>query len=204
VVVIGVCGLPAGGKSAVAKFLEKFGALRVDADTIARKVLESPEVTAQVVRQFGASVLGTDGKIDRPRLGSIVFGDDESAGAALRYLESIVHPLTRCDIRIAVEQAMTDRRPVAVLDIPLLFEGGWDAWCDEVWFVDTPRASNLEFARQRGWDAETLDRRIARQISAGEKRRLSTQVVENRGSLDDLGSTIESWWLRRIGLVDAR
>jgi dephospho-CoA kinase len=99
---------------------------------------------------------------------------------------------------------MTDRRPVAVLDIPLLFEGGWDAWCDEVWFVNTPRASNLEFARQRGWDAETLDRRIARQISAGEKRRLSTQVFENRGSLDDLGSTIESWWRRRIGFVDAR
>lgn len=197
-VVIGVCGYPAGGKSAVSAILERLGAVWVDADTISHHVLELPETIQLVIRQFGTAVLGVDGKIDRPSLGRIVFGDDEGAKNALRYLESIIHPRTRAEIRGRVSLAIAQRRPAVVLDIPLLFEGGWDAWCDEVWFVDTPKGLILTLAAKRGWDPETLDRRIGRQLAADEKRRLSTRIIDNRGSLDDLNSMIETWWGRHI------
>ncbi|TVP99079.1 MAG: dephospho-CoA kinase [Planctomycetaceae bacterium] len=200
-VVIGVCGLPAGGKSTVAKKLERLGAARVDADAIAQGVLEWPAVIDRVLRQFGAAVLGPDGKIDRPRLGEIVFGDDESAQIALRCLESIIHPETRAEIARQVELAWAESRPAVLLDIPLLFEGGWDVWCDEVWFVDTPRSLVVESARNRGWDLTTLDRRIARQMATAEKRRLSTRIIPNRGSLEDLNSQIQAWWSASIGPV---
>jgi dephospho-CoA kinase len=194
VVVIGVCGYPAGGKSAVSAILQRLGAVWIDADTISHHVLELPQTIQLVVRQFGTAVLGVDGKIDRPRLGQIVFGDDEGAKNALRYLESIIHPRTRAEIRSRLAEAITQQRPAVVLDIPLLFEGGWDSWCDEVWFVDTPKGLILTLAAKRGWDAETLDRRIGRQLAADEKRRLSTRIIDNRGSLEDLNSIIECWW----------
>lgn len=197
-VVIGVCGLPAGGKSAVSAILQRLGAVWIDADAIAHRVLEMPETIRSVVRQFGTAILGADGKIDRPRLGRLVFGDDESSTIALRYLESIIHPRTRADIGSQLAEAIAQQRPAVVLDIPLLFEGGWDAWCDEVWFVDTPKGLILTLAAKRGWDAETLDRRIERQLAAEEKRRLSTRIIDNHGSLDDLDAMIESWWSRHI------
>lgn len=197
-VVIGVCGYPAGGKSAVSAILQRLGAVWIDADTISHHVLELPQTIQLVVRQFGTAVLGVDGKIDRPHLGQIVFGDDEGAKNALRYLESIIHPRTRAEIHNRLAAAITQQRPAVVLDIPLLFEGGWDAWCDEVWFVDTPKGLILTLAAKRGWDAETLNRRIERQLAADEKRRLSTRIIDNRGSLEDLNSMIESWWGRYI------
>lgn len=201
-VVIGVCGYPAGGKSAVSAILQRLGAVWIDADAIAHHVLEMPETIHLVVRQFGTAVLGPDGKIDRPRLGHLVFGDDEGSTIALRYLESIIHPRTRAEISSKLAEAIGQHRPAVVLDIPLLFEGGWDVWCDEVWFVDTPKGLIITLAAKRGWDAETLDRRIERQLPADEKRRLSTRIIDNHGSLDDLQAMIDSWWVRHISPLE--
>lgn len=198
-VVLGVCGFPAGGKSTVAGSVARLGAARVDADAIARNVLDQPPIIEQLLRQFGTAIRRPDGKIDRPRLAEIVFGDDESARTALRCLESIVHPETRAEIVHQIHSAMVENRPVIVLDIPLLFESGWDVWCDEIWFVETPWPVVVESARRRGWDERNLGRRIARQLSADEKRRLSTSQMLNQGSLGDLDCRIESWWSENIG-----
>jgi len=68
--------------------------------------------------------------------------------------------------------------------------------------VDTPKGLILTLAAKRGWDAETLDRRIERQLPADEKRRLSTRIIDNHGSLDDLQAMIDSWWVRHISPLE--
>jgi len=197
-IVVGLCGRPAGGKSAVSAILHRLGAVWVNADRIAHEVLLVPQVVDRLVMQFGSAILNADGQIDRPRLASVVFGDDEVARAALRYLESIVHPRTRVAMMHAIQDAIESDASVVVLDVPLLFESGWDVWCDEIWFIDTPQETVMEAATGRGWTVEMLDKRIASQLSIDEKRRLSTQTIDNRGTLKQLELKIGSWWERTV------
>jgi dephospho-CoA kinase len=196
--VIGVCGVPAGGKSAVAAILSGLGAVWINADRIAHEVLALTEVTDRIVMRFGGAIVDTDGKIDRPRLAQVVFGDDETARAALRYLESIVHPQTGKLIHRQIADAIGRNAPAVVLDIPLLFETGWDIWCDQVWFIDTSDETVLASANRRGWTAETLERRKARQLPVDQKRRLSSHIIDNHGTLEQLRSALESWWQETI------
>lgn len=191
---IGLCGLPAGGKSAVAATLEQLGAVWVNADRIAHRVLELSDVRQQIVRQFGSTILLADGKIDRPRLAAMVFGDDASAGAALRYLESVVHPGARSLMTTEIAAALQAEAPAVVLDVPLLFESHWDLWCDEIWYVDTPRSTRLAAAADRGWTAEMLDQRASRQLDPDEKRRLASRIIDNHGTLEQLKVTTETSW----------
>lgn len=193
-IVIGICGLPAGGKSAVAETLQQFGAVWINADQIAHQVLDVAEVQPLLVRQFGTAILREDGKIDRPRLGAIVFGDDAPARAALRYLESVVHPPTRTMIIQQITAALQHEAVAVVLDIPLLLESQWDLWCDEIWYVDTAESLRLTAAAQRGWTAEMLKQRTARQMHADEKRRLSTRLIPNHATLEQLRRQVASAW----------
>lgn len=193
-IVVGVCALPAGGKSAVSAILQRLGAVWINADEIAHQVLATPAAIEQIVRRFGTTVLGPDGEIDRPQLGRLVFGDDAAGHMALRYLESIVHPLTGREIRQRIAVAIQDNSPAVVLDIPLLFESGWDVWCDEIWFVDTPREIILEAALRRGWSESAWQQRVDRQLNPDVKGRLSTRRLENHRSLDDLEASVRAWW----------
>lgn len=197
-ILIGISGQPAGGKSAVAAILHRSGAGWVDADRIAHEVLANSDVIARLVMRFGDAILDPDGKIDRRTLGQMVFGDDEKARTALRYLESVVHPETRSRIRAEIANAFNDSKPVVVLDVPLLFESQWDVWCDEVWFIDTPRQTVMDAAKGRGWSVDVLDKRIANQLCVEEKRRLSTRVIDNHGTLKQLQETVEAWWQRVV------
>jgi dephospho-CoA kinase len=198
-IVIGICGQPAGGKSSVAAILQRLGAVWINADRISHDVLTDSAIIEQVVMRFGRAILDADGKIDRPTLGRIVFGDDEAAKTALRYLESVVHPETRKRMMAEIANAMDANAPVIVLDVPLLFESKWDIWCDEVWFIDTPRQTVVEAAKQRGWSVEMLDKRISNQFRIDEKRRLSTRIIDNHGTLEQLEATIGAWWRRAVG-----
>lgn len=197
--VIGICGAPAGGKSTVAEFLRRLGAHRVDADRIAHDVLQQPESIAALVRRFGPSILASDGKIDRPRLANRVFGDDARSETALKYVESVVHPATRRTIIAQLAAAIRNQAPAVVLDIPLLFESGWDASCDEVWFIDTPAEVRLRAARRRGWSEDELRRRETRQWSAADKRRRATRVVPNSCDPAALQRILETLWRDIIG-----
>ncbi|HBJ36617.1 MAG TPA: dephospho-CoA kinase [Planctomycetaceae bacterium] len=201
-ILIGICGQPAGGKSAVAAILQRMGAVWINADRIAHDVLANSAVIDQLVMRFGPAILRPDGKIDRPTLGRIVFGDDETAKAALRYLESVVHPETRDRMKTEIANAIDKDASVIVLDVPLLFESQWDVWCDEVWFIDTPRQTVVRAAKQRGWSVEMLDKRISNQFGIGEKRRLATRIIDNHGSLYQLEATIGAWWQRVVGSSD--
>ncbi|MFG0261897.1 MAG: dephospho-CoA kinase [Novipirellula sp. JB048] len=184
--IVGIVGAPAGGKSTVARYLEELGATWVNADLIAREVLNRPRVVAKLAARFGPQVVAADGKIERARLAELVFGDDDVSRAALNYLESITHPSTRREIRNRIRQSAAQGVPVLVLDVPLLFESEWDRACDEIWCIDSPWAARLKRAEQRGWDAAQLRKRESNQISIEEKRRLSHRVIDNDGTLEDL------------------
>lgn len=198
-ILVGICGQPAGGKSTVAAILQRLGAAWVNADRIAHEVLANSVVIDQLVMRFGRAILGADGKIDRPTLGRIVFGDDEAAKTALRYLETVVHPETRDRMKTEIANAIDKNVSVVVLDVPLLFESEWDVWCDEIWFIDTPRRTVVSAAQWRGWSVEMLDKRISNQFGIDEKRRLATRIIDNHGSLEQLEASIGAWWQRVVG-----
>jgi dephospho-CoA kinase len=193
-VIIGLSSVPAGGKSTVAAHLADLGATWINADRIAHTVLEMPEVTQRVIDYFGAAIIGVQGKIDRQQLAKQVFGDDDSSLQGLRYLESVIHPSTR---QLMIEMiTLADQADAfaVTLDVPLLFESNWAISCDEILFIDTPsRIQSLE-AQRRGWSTEALNLRQSRQWPIDEKRRLSTRVVPNDGTVQELKASITEFW----------
>tara|TARA_R110002049_G_scaffold72490_2_gene187071 strand:- start:64699 stop:65370 length:672 start_codon:yes stop_codon:yes gene_type:complete len=195
-IVLGIIGTPAGGKSTVARMLGDLGAAWIDADKIAREVLEDDAIERQVIEHFGPSITHQDGRINRSLLASAVFGDDEAQRQALRYLESVVHPPTRTEITSQLVRAAKDGFIVAVLDVPLLLESNWDVCCDEIWSVDSPRSDRLKRSQERGWDADELARRESNQLAISEKNRLSTHLIMNDSTLLDLHRIVIEHWNR--------
>ncbi len=193
-IILGIVGSPAGGKSTVASLLQDRGATWINADQIARRVLQQQAVQRQLIAHFGSKITGNDGRIERRKLAREVFGDDDSKRAALTYLESVIHPETRRVITGQLKEA-SDRRVVAsILDVPLLFESQWDRCCDEIWCVESSNEVRLKRAEARGWDEAELQRRENNQLNIEEKRRLSNFVVTNNGSLGQLTDTVGQQW----------
>ncbi|MCP4889192.1 MAG: dephospho-CoA kinase [Planctomycetaceae bacterium] len=202
VIVIGIVGSPAGGKSTVAKQLEALGATWINADQLAREVLERGAIQNRLLDHFGADIAGKSGQVDRAKLAAVVFGDDDSSRRALTYLEGLIHPETRRLIELRLDKALQSgasksaslAQPIVVLDVPLLFEVGWDRCCDQVWCVDADPAVRLQRAAERGWNEGELHRRESNQLKIEEKRRLSNVVIENNGTLDKLHETVTQLW----------
>ena len=179
---VGLTGGVASGKSTVAALLHELGALVVDADVLAREVVEpgTPGLAA-VVREFGPEVLGPEGRLDRARMGAVVFADDDRRSA----LEAIVHPLVRA--RAAQIEAAAPAGVLVVHDIPLLVETGQAADFDAVLVVDVPEAVQVERAmRDRGWDQAEARSRIAAQATRQERLAAATHVIDNTGTREDL------------------
>lgn len=201
-IVIGIVGSPAGGKSTVAEQLEALGATWINADRLAREVLERGEIQNRLLDHFGADIAGKSGQVDRAKLAAVVFGDDDSSRRALTYLEGLIHPETRRLIELRLGEAQQSgasksaslAQPIVVLDVPLLFEVGWDRCCDQVWCVDADPAVRLQRAAERGWNEGELHRRESNQLRIEEKRRLSNVVIENNGTLDKLHETVTQLW----------
>ena len=170
--VLGLTGSLGMGKSTTARFFAEAGVPVHDADAVVHRLYEGEAVAA-----IEAAFPGTtgDGKVDRTRLAARVLGD----AAALKRLEAIVHPLVRKAEQQLLEEARARGEPVAVLDIPLLFETGGDRRVDAVVVVTAPadvqRARVLE---RPGMTMEKLDSILAKQIPDGEKRRRADFVVD--------------------------
>ena len=160
--IIGLTGSIASGKSTVSAMLREIGAAVVDADAIVHD-LQRPgtPVLGAIVREFGPGVLRPDGSLDRQALGRIVFAD---AGRR-RALEAIVHPAVRAEMRRQIEEHRRAGRPAVVLDIPLLFESGWDRMVDEVWLVYVDGATQkARLMARSGLSPEEAEARIAAQM----------------------------------------
>lgn len=179
---VGLTGGIASGKSTVSTMLGELGAVVIDADALAREVVErgTPGLDA-VVAEFGPELLTPEGDLDRVAMGSLVFGD----AAARKRLEAIVHPLV-FERMVALEQAAGDD-DVVVHDIPLLAEGGRADTFDAVIVVDCP--PELQIARMvsdRGWSLEDAESRIAAQATREQRLAIATHVIENTGTIDEL------------------
>ncbi len=197
-ILLGIVGTPAGGKSTVAKYLQQKGAVWIDADQIAREVLDQQDVRRQLVGYFGDDVIDAQGQVRRGVIASRVFGDDQQSRTALEFLESIVHPPTRVEITRQLKLAAANGTPVAILDVPLLFESGWDLCCDVIWCIDSPRPQRLQRAAARGWDQAELARREANQLPIEAKSRLSNLVVSNDSTLESLQKKIDFAWEKLV------
>lgn len=195
--VIGLTGSIAAGKSTVARLLAELGAAVVDVDALGHEVLARPDVTRRVADLLGDDVLTDEGDLDRMRVGKAVFADER----LLADLEAIVHPLVGERARKLLHAARTSAR-IVVLDAALLFEGGLERFCDEVWFVDadveTRRRRTME---TRGWSPDELDRRAARQLPVAEKRRRADVHLLNDDDLAALRSVVRAQF-ERIDLPD--
>ena len=193
-IVLGIVGTPAGGKSTVAQRLAELGATWINADLIARSVLERSDVQDNLTQRYGAEIVDKHGTIDRSKLASLVFGDDDASRLRLEYLEELIHPATR---KLITEQLISSEEKgdaVAILDVPLLFKSSWDRSCDEIWCVDADADRRIERVKSRGWTAPQLQAREKNQLDILEKKRLSTRIILNNGTRSELNETISSFW----------
>jgi len=178
---IGLTGPIGCGKSTVAGWLgEHPGVVVIDADVVAREVLESGEPAYhEVIERFGSDLLHADGSLDRAALGRVVFRDP----AALRDLEAIVHPAVRPRIVGAMDGAAVEGAVAVVVEAIRLVEGGLAALCDEVWLVDCDPATQRARLVGRGSTPEDAAQRI--QAQAGLTDRVApaaTRIIDTSGS----------------------
>ena len=193
---IGLTGGIGSGKSTVAALLAERGARVVDADRIAREVVEpgTPGLEA-VVAEFGDDVLTADGSLDRPALAALVFGDP----AARARLDAVVHPLVRARAAELVRAAPPDA--VVVQDVPLLVETGQAGSYDLVLVVEADLDTRVRRLVGRGLAEVDARARIAAQASDEQRRAVADVVLDNSGSVEDLEAQVERFWAERVAPV---
>lgn len=187
---VGLTGGIASGKTAVSDALAERGAVVIDADLLAREVVEpgTPGLAA-VVDRFGPEVLTADGTLDRAALGAVVFADPQ----ARRQLEAIVHPAVRA--RAAAIEAAADRGAVVVHVIPLLVETGQQDDFDVVVVVDVaPETQQARLQQRSGLDAGAAGARIAAQATRRDRLAAADVVLDNSGDPADLIDQVDRLW----------
>jgi dephospho-CoA kinase len=181
---IGLTGAIAAGKSEALAALERLGAATLSSDAVVHELLSTERVHDLLVERWGAEV-APGGEVDRARVGAIVFGRPDE----LAWLEAALHPLV--DERIAAWRvSLPDGVPLAVVEIPLLFETGLESSFDATIAIVAEDATRVERAGERGIDA--LEGRAARQFSQDEKAARATYVVHNDGAVADLEAALEA------------
>jgi dephospho-CoA kinase len=191
VLLVGLTGGIGAGKSTVSDLLAARGAVIVDADVVARAVVEPGQpALAKLVERFGAGILDTDGRLDRAALAKLAFVDDESR----RDLEAITHPAINDEFTRRVAEAPSDA--IVVLDVPLLAESeqARKRPYQTVIVVEAPRAVRLERLEARGVTRADAKARMAAQADDAERRKIATYVVDNSGDLAALERQIDEIW----------
>jgi dephospho-CoA kinase len=196
---IGLTGGIASGKSTVADLLRGKGAVLIDADVIAREIVQPGEdAYREIVAEWGPDVLQPDGTLDRPKLGAIIFADK----TARAKLNAMTHERVRSRM---LDRAESLRRsasppPAAVLDIPLLFENRLEKLVEETWVVFLDPHHQLDrLMRRNGFSHQEAEARIAAQLPLSKKAQLATRIIDNNGDLGALRAEVDRVW-REAGL----
>jgi dephospho-CoA kinase len=189
---IALTGGIASGKSTVSEMLRRHGAAVIDADAVAREVVEPGRpALLEIVTTFGPDVVGDDGSLDRKALGDIVFSDEN---ARIR-IEEITHPRIRERMAELSQAAARSSPPLLVHDIPLLFETGRHRDYNGVLVIYIPRALQLErLISREGFSSAEAEQRVGAQLPIDEKRDKATWVIDNSGTVEQTRSRFEAWW----------
>ncbi|WP_226604785.1 dephospho-CoA kinase [Bacillus cereus] len=180
-VVIGLTGGIASGKSTVSEMFRELSIPVIDADIIAREVVERGKPAYnKIVEVFGAEVIQQDGELDRPKLGSIVFYNEEKR----LQLNKIVHPAVREEMNRQKEMYIKEGMQAIVLDIPLLFESKLTSLVDRILVVAVTPDTQLErLMKRNGFSEEEATARIQSQMPLAEKVKNADEVINNDGTI---------------------
>ena len=180
--IIGLTGGIACGKSMISSYLRSRGAVIIDGDGIARELSEPHRSIWQAyVEHFGRSVLNDDGSLNRRLIGQKVFTDE----AEKDWMNATMQPLIKAEIMHRIAECRHNGVKTAVLDVPLLFEAGWDSLADEVWVVEVSRAMQIARIKERDGlsEAEAVSR-IDAQMPVAEKARRADVVIDSSGAIE--------------------
>lgn len=195
VYLIGLTGGIASGKSTVARRLVEHGAVHIDADDLARRVVEpGTPALAKIVEVFGPEVLRHDGSLDRQKLGDLVFGDD----AARAKLNAIVHPAVReLSSKLFAKAERENPDAVVVYDVPLLVEASVDHPFDLIVVTNAPRRTQVKrLVEERGYDLLQAEARVDAQVDNTRRLEIADVVIDTDGSLAHTVSQADALWLR--------
>ena len=189
--ILGLTGGIASGKSTVSAYLAQNGALIIDADLIARQVVaKKSSGLKQIVAKFGGEILTASGELDRKKLGKLVFSNKE----LLKALTDITGPLIRAEILREIEAAKKAQVKLVVLDIPLLFETGYQTLCDKVMVVTIPSEVQLKRVMKRdNLSAAEARKRIANQLPASKRNELADVLIDNSKSVAETYQQVLKW-----------
>jgi dephospho-CoA kinase len=198
--VIGLTGGIASGKSTVATILRELGAPVVDADVLARQVVEPGQPAYQdIVREFGNDVLGTDGTIDRKKLGERVFGDP----AARARLNAITHPRIGAAGQAEIARHVAAGAPVVIYEAALIVENGLHRALDGLVVVSaSPEAQLARTVARDGLGEDAARARLAAQLPLADKLAAATHVVDNSGTIEATRAQVVALWKDFVGLSD--
>lgn len=190
---IGLTGGIATGKSTVSRMLTSRGAALIDADVIARQIMEpGHRVLAAVVERFGQAVLLPDGTLNRKKLGEIVFSHPDERKA----LDQLTHPAIRAEMKLRMEELEAENpHRLVVADIPLLYESGLESLYEAIMVVYVPR--ELQLARLMDRDELSRDEAEARlkaQMDIEQKKERADILIDNSRGLEETERQIERFW----------
>ena len=176
--IIGLTGQIGAGKSTALEYFASKGVFSVSTDALARKILTSDKCYSRLIKRFGKGVLNEDGSVNRNALSDLIFTDKPKR----KWLEGLLHPLIAENTLSLIEKC---KKSMAVIDAPLLFETGFDEYCDITVSVYADKKNQRKRLLMRGWSENNTVDRINSQFSAERKAELSDIVVCNDSSLKD-------------------
>ena len=193
--VVGVAGGIASGKSLVAEQFKDLGAAVLDADRLGHKVLQEAEIINDLVERFGNHILDkATQQIDRSKLARLVFAPPPQGAANLSYLEQLTHPRIREQLKEEITRLASDNAAVAILDAPVMFKAGWDSVCDHIVFVDAPEVVRMARANSRGWTQKQFRAREQAQTPLAVKSQQSDFIIDNSGTPEETFRQVRKIW----------
>ena len=180
-IIIGITGGIASGKSTVTEFLRQQGYQVIDADQVVHELQEpGGRLYQALLSAFGSAILQEDGRLDRPKLGAMIFGNPELLAQSSQIQNQIIREelAHRRDL-------LAETEDIFFMDLPLLFEQGYESWFDQIWLVDVTEETQLSRLMTRNaLSQKEAEKRIAAQLSLQEKRNRADVLIDNNGPLE--------------------